>query len=80
MSNDDLVPVFIPALAPTLLNAEHEKGAPLTQEEVIRIRDDASSIMVPSTNAIDLAERRGYRDIDPQNCRKDWQNLRKDLM
>ena len=39
MSDDPLVPVFIPALVVLLANKERSKGEPLTREEVLEIRD-----------------------------------------
>lgn len=81
MSTDDqqLLPVFVPALCATLVNAEDKKGAPLTNEEVLRIRDDAPCIMMTPDVARQLDERRGYLDIDPENCWHDWQLLRREL-
>lgn len=78
MTTDDeeLVPVFIPALRPLLIRAEDLKGEPLTPEEVIGIRDTASCIMMHVGVARKMDESRGYRDIDPENCWYDWQHLR----
>jgi hypothetical protein len=39
MSNERLIPLFVPSLAALLANREQAKGAPLTQEEVITIRE-----------------------------------------
>jgi hypothetical protein len=74
MSEDaeQLVPVFIPALSAVLLNAEDNKGAPLTYEDVIQIRDKSPCIMMAADNVQKMAESRGYRDIDPENCWYDW--------
>ncbi|MFT3736646.1 MAG: DUF2314 domain-containing protein [Rhodocyclaceae bacterium] len=44
MTEEKLVPVFIPALVAILVNAEDKKGEPLSKEEVIAIRDDAAEI------------------------------------
>lgn len=81
MPTDDeqLVPVFIPALGPLLIHAEDLKGEPLSYDEVIRIRDQATCIMMRTEDARKLAEGRGYRDIDPENCWFDWQHLRREL-
>src|SRR5262245_37898477 len=76
---DHLVPVFIPALAPLLEHAEEVKGASLTQEEVHRIRDNATCIMMRAEDASRMAESRGYRDIDPESCWQEWQQLRAEL-
>ena len=41
----EIVPV--PALVAVLLNKEKEKGSPLTEDEVINIRDGAACIAMP---------------------------------
>jgi hypothetical protein len=74
-----LVPVFIPALAPLLVRAEQLKGSPLTEDEVLRVRDAANCVMMPPESARQLAESRGYQDIDPENCWEEWQQLRAEL-
>ena len=75
----DPIPVFIPALSAILLHAEDAKGAPLTPEEVLEIRDKASVIMMEPEDAATLARSRGYSDIDPENCWYDWQMLRREM-
>jgi len=77
--NEELVPLFIPALSAILLAAEKQKGAPLTKEEVLDIRDNSTSIMSPKSMVKSMAEKRGYGDIDPENCWNEWQLLRKTL-
>ena len=80
MSNEpELVPVFMPALATILIAAEDKKGEPLDETEVLGIRDSAVCIMMKQTDAVQMAESRGYLDIDPQNCWYDWQMLRREL-
>lgn len=80
MSDDtDLVPVFIPALSAVLIAAEDNKGEPLTNEEVVSIRDNAACIMMTQADSSKLVESRGYLDIDPENCWYDWQMLRREL-
>jgi uncharacterized protein YegJ (DUF2314 family) len=79
MSDEDLVPLFIPALGAILLNAEDSKGSPLTEQEVLHIRDHSSVIMVTREHAEKMAESRGYDDIDPENCWFAWQMLRREL-
>ena len=76
---ENLVPVFIPALGPILIHAEDLKGEPLSYDEVIRIRDQAVCIMMQEADARKMDESRGYRDIDPENCWHDWQHLRREL-
>lgn len=81
MTTDDeeLVPVFMPALSAVLLSAEDQKGEPLTYDEVIRIRDASPCIMMRVDHVQKMAESRGYNDIGPENCWYDWQHLRREL-
>jgi uncharacterized protein YegJ (DUF2314 family) len=76
---EELVPVFIPALGAILIRAEDVKGEPLTLDEVIGIRDKAACIMMQAVDARKLDESRGYRDLDPESCWFDWQHLRREL-
>ena len=75
---EDLVPVFIPSLSAILVNAEDNKGSPLTKEEALEIRDKASVVMLSKQAAEQMNEKRGYSDIDPENCWYDWQMLRRE--
>ena len=61
MSADDeqLVPVFVPALSATLLAAEDKKSAPLTHDEVTRIRDKSPCIMMTAADARKMDDSRG---------------------
>jgi len=77
--DEQLVPVFVPALSAVLLSAEDKKGEPLNHDEVIRIRDKAPCIMMAAADARKMDESRGYRDIDPENCWYDWQHLRREM-
>ena len=79
MENDDLIPVFIPALSAILINAEDKKEAPLVENEVLDIRDKASVIMMQKDSALKMHESREYVDIDPENCWYEWQMLRREL-
>ncbi|MEM7477122.1 MAG: DUF2314 domain-containing protein [Planctomycetota bacterium] len=79
MSDDNLIPFFVPALGAVLIAAEDKKGEPLTEEEVLEIRDSAVCMMVPPENVAKLSESRGYKDLDPENCWYDWQMLRREL-
>jgi hypothetical protein len=73
------VPVFMPALVVLLLRAEQSKGEPLTEDEVLAIRDGANCVMMPSAQAKKQEETRGYPDVDPENCWEDWQQMRLEL-
>ncbi len=76
--SEELIPVFIPSLSNVLLLEEDNKGMPLSQSEVISIRDNASCIMMSLNGAIKMEESRNDY-IDPENCWYDWQLLRKKL-
>lgn len=65
----------IPSLAALLLRAEELKGSPLSEAEVLRIRDGANVTVIPDAGET-LEKSRGYRDIDPTNCWEEWQTLR----
>jgi hypothetical protein len=71
-----LVPVFIPSLAALLAHAESSKGMRLTETEALRVRNNAVCMMMAPDDAAKLAESRGYRDVEPENCWADWHRLR----
>ena len=73
-------PVPIPALVALLLRAEQLKGAPLTEEEVTRIRDDAACVAMTAEMQRQLAEKRGYADLDPERAWEQWQVARRELV
>lgn len=79
MSEEPVVIVFVPALAPLLVRAEQLKGAPLTEAEVVRIRDEAICVTMTQSQARALAENRGYDDLDPENCWSQWLVLREEI-
>lgn len=78
MTDDTLIPVFIPKLGAVLLSAEDSKGSPLSLEEVIAIRDGATCIMMTPQAVAKFREKRG-NDISPESCWYDFQMLRRDL-
>jgi hypothetical protein len=81
MAADELlVPVFVPALVAVLQQAEADKGEPLTEEEVIAIRDNAVCITVRHSQALAMESKRGYPDLDPENVWEEWQAVRSELM
>lgn len=71
-TNDPLIPVFMPALIVLLENARTKKGSPLTKEEMLAIRDNGVCLMMKTSQAIQLDNRRGYSDLDPENCWEQW--------
>jgi len=78
--SDDLVPVFIPALAVLLLNQERAKGSPLTQSEVEEIRDRSVVTQMARERAEAMAEERGYEDLDPERAWETWRAARHQLL
>lgn len=75
---DQLCLVFVPALVTVLLNAETTKGTPLTEAEVLEIRDSAACIAVPVEVALSMENERGYRDLVAEDCWAQWQQYRRE--
>lgn len=78
MSNDPVGPRYIPSLFAVLVNAEHRKGALLTQEEVESLRDQAVCIMLPASVRAKMDETSGP-DLDPARVWDEWQSVRPPL-
>lgn len=76
MSTDPLCLVFVPAFVALLKAVEDRKGSALTEPEVLEIRDNATATAVPFSVAFTMEEERGYRDIVPEECWKEWQRVR----
>lgn len=72
----DLVRVFIPPLATLLAHAETRKGAPLTEREVIEVRDAGVCVMMRAAEAEAMVASRGFRDVVSETCWADWHRLR----
>src|SRR5262245_41012963 len=80
MTHDEqLVPVFIPPLALVLARAEQAKGSALTESEVLRVRDNASCVMMDANDAKNMTTSRSFHDVNPENCWADWHRLRVQL-
>lgn len=79
MTGDDLVLEFSPPLIALLLAAERSKGGPLTEEEVLDLRDGATCVRLPRSVAAAMADERGYADLDPERCWEQWQAVRTGL-
>jgi hypothetical protein len=73
---EQLCVVFIPALSVALQSAETNKGSPLTETEVLEIRDLATCVAVPLGVALDMENERGFRDLVAEDCWNEWQRLR----
>ncbi len=70
----------MPSLVALLGSRESEKGSPLTEEEVIEIRDSAHVVMSPVDIYKKVSESRGYDDIDPEFAWEEWKRVRKTLI
>jgi hypothetical protein len=74
-----LVPWYVPSLLATLTHHEKVKGSPLTEAEVLRIRDEAPAVLVSPEMLKELVAQRGYEDIDPGDCWQQWQAIKGSL-
>jgi hypothetical protein len=80
MSDEPLILYFVPSLVAVLWHDEKAKGRPLTEEEVIAIRDKAAVVALKHETARLMDEKRGYTDIDAENCWASWLEARKGLV
>lgn len=72
-----MIVLFIPSLISLLVSKAEEKGSPLTEQEVLAIRDNATAIVTDAEGVLAVAERRGYQDIDPEHCWEEWLDFNK---
>jgi hypothetical protein len=78
-----MVKVFLNPLVTLLAAQEKQKGAPLTREEVLAIRDAALCVMMTEAQAemfygsLDAQVR--VPRIDPTRCWEEWQVIRQTL-
>ena len=77
--SDNLIIMPMPSLVSVLLRREQEKGSPLTEAEVLSIRDGCEAVAVPRDKVAAIVESRGYEDIDPERCWEQWKEVRKRL-
>ncbi len=68
----ELHPQFIPALRVLLASLEEKNGAPLTREQVEKIRDGAPCLAMKHRDAQKMERSRGYADIDPRLAYEQW--------
>ena len=71
-----LILYFVPSLVSTLWHDEKKKGSPLTEEEVIAIRDKCPCVALREETVRVMDEKRGYKDIDAENCWEEFQEAR----
>lgn len=63
--------IFLPPLLQMLVFHEKAKGAALTKEEVLNIRDNAVCMTISEERYKKMIEH-GHQDIDPNNCWQEW--------
>lgn len=73
---DAMVPVYVPSLFDLLVCAEKKKGAPLTRDEVLSVRDTATVVMMHKDRAEEMTRSRVVDDLDPDNVWDEWQKRR----
>ena len=76
---EPVVPVPIPPLVNLLFDLEAKKGTPLTEAEVIDIRDGAVCMAMPISMREQLPAQRDYADIDLENPWPEWQIVRETM-
>ena len=78
-TSEDLVITPIPSLVSVLLRREQDKGEPLTEAEVVAIREGCACTVLTRSQAASVAKARGYDDVDPEQCWEQWQVIRLEL-
>jgi hypothetical protein len=72
VTEDQLRIVPVPPLVMVLAFHESEKGAPLTEAEVLAIADKAICMRLPESEAAALTAGRGYDDISTEHPWEEW--------
>ena len=73
---EKLIRTYAPSLIETLLDHEKKKGAPLTEPEVLALRDSAPSDLLSEEDSEKAEKERGYADVDAETCWQEWQHVR----
>lgn len=71
--------VFTPSLVSLVARAERLKGSPLTEAEVLEVRNKAVGLVMPAEASAQIVQRRGYGDLDPDKCWEQWQVVREEF-
>lgn len=71
--------VFTPSLVSLIARAERLKGSPLTEAEALEVRNKAIGLVMPAEASAHIAQRRGYVDLDPDQCWEQWRAVRNQL-
>ena len=82
-TSKEKIPVFLNPLVVLLAGVERQKGSPLTEAEVLEVRDNAQCAMMTPEQAEKFY---GSLDaqiliprINPENCWEEWQAIRQDI-
>ncbi len=78
--DDALVIVPIPPLVTLFMALEKQRGSPLTEDEVLEARDGAACITMTAEHRNQMAESRGFVDINPELAWSEWQIVREMLI
>ncbi|MDX2088604.1 MAG: hypothetical protein SFX73_12185 [Kofleriaceae bacterium] len=71
-----LEPVFMPTLHALLAAAEEKAARPLTERDVLALRDAGTCITMEPRDAQTLERTRGYADLNPELIWEQWQLVR----
>lgn len=78
--NEPMVKVYLNPLLMMLVAAEKNKGSPLTEQEVLAVRDSTASIDMPASKAAvfysSLDARVPVPRLDPDRLWVEWQEIR----
>ncbi len=75
----DKVLVYEPPLAQTIGRYERGEGRPLTEKEVLYLRNTEFCRFVSRDEALAIEQARGYPDIDHKNAWEAWRQLRAEM-
>ena len=76
MMQEKMAGFYIPALVALLTRAEELAKRPLSESEVLRIRDNAEKVSQPLSAMPALLQQRGYHDLYAPDAWKEWQLYR----
>ncbi|WP_425614886.1 hypothetical protein NA78x_004769 [Anatilimnocola sp. NA78] len=83
VADEPKVAVFLNPLVMLLAGRERQKGSPLTEQEVLQVRDSAKCIFMPISQAqkfyASLDAQVPVPRIDPDNIWAEWQAIRQQL-
>lgn len=68
--------VYVVPLAKTLAIAESEQDHPLTEDQVMKIRDTAPCAKIPKNKLADFMAAQEFEDVDPFNAWYGWNKIK----